>query len=342
MRRRHFLNLTRRGLLLGGFGYSSLAFGDTHPAKHRFRIYMITYRGQTEVERGFRDYLAANHVPAEYIERDIARDPSRLPGLVAEIRKLKPDLVYTWGTTVTLGIVGTYDTPHPDRYINHIPVVFALVSAPVRSKIAPSRASSGRNVTGAVHVVPTATQLRAMESYRSFQRLGVLYTPTEQNSVAIVGELRELAPKMGFSLIEHRFKLDNNGRPVATGVEDMVADLHRQRADWFYLLPDTFLGTLYDRIAPAALKQRLPTFGAAELAITKGGALVGLISRYYLVGQLAAFKAIQILVDGIPPAKIPIQTLQRFNLIIDMRVAKELSFYPPLAMLNYADIINAG
>ncbi len=341
MQRRRFLNLAANGAWLSGLGYNSLARAGNRSAHRPYRIYMITYRGQTEVEHGFRAYLAAHHVPVDYIERDIGRAPSRLPSLVAEIRKLKPDLVYTWGTTVTLGIVGTYDTPHRSRYINHIPVVFALVSAPVRSKIAPSRASSGRNVTGAVHVVPTATQMRAMASYRAFQRLGVLYTPSEQNSVAIVGELRALAPKMGFNLIEQRFHIDSAGRPAATGVEDMIADLRRQHADWFYLLPDTFLGTLYDRVAPAALQQRLPTFGAAELAITKGGALAGLISRYYLVGQLAAFKAIQILVDDIPPARIPIETLKRFTLIIDMKVAKELAFYPPLAMLNYAEIINA-
>lgn len=341
MQRRRFLNLAGNGLLLAGLGTTARIWAGSRGPDRPYRIYMITYRGQTDVERGFRDYLANNQVPVTYIERDAARDPSRLPGFVAEIRKLKPDLVYTWGTTVTLGIVGTYDNPDPGRYINDIPVVFALVAAPVRSRIAPSRASSGRNVTGAVHVVPTVTQVRAMQSYRAFKRLGVLYTPTEQNSVAIVGELRALAPKMGFTLIERRFHIDSAGQPVAAGLEGMVADLRQQQADWFYLLPDTFLGTLYDRIAPAALKQHLPTFGAAELAIRRGGALVGLISRYYLVGQLAALKAMQILVQGIPPARIPIETLKRFSLIINMRVAKELAFYPPIAMLNYAEIINA-
>lgn len=338
MQRRSFLGATASGLLLPGLvaGREAVAQADD---REPFRIYRITFRGRTEVEQGFEDYLSANRVPVEFIDRDIGRDSSRLPALVEEIRELRPDLVYTWGTSVTLGVVGRYDAVDPTRHIADIPVVFALVAAPVQSAIVPAMESSERNVTGAVHVVPTETQVRAMQSYRPFQRLGVLYTPTEQNSVVIVGELQDLADRLGFELIERRFRLDSDNRPVADGVEELIAELAEQGAEWLYLLPDTFLGTLYHRVTPAALEQGLPTFGAAELAIREGGALVALISRYYLVGQLAAAKAMRILVENVPPREIPVETLQRFSLIINMPVAKALSFYPPLAMLNYAEVL---
>lgn len=338
MHRRRFLCAAACGLSLPGLGvhHRVNAQPDT---RQPFRIYRITFRGRTEVEQGFEDYLSANGVPVEFIDRDIGRDSGRLPALVEEIRQRQPDLVYTWGTSVTLGVVGRYDAVDPARHITAIPVVFALVAAPVQSGIVPALASSGRNVTGAVHVVPTETQVRAMQSYRPFQRLGVLYTPTEQNSVAIVEELRELASRFDFQLIERRFSLDSDNRPVADNVERLVGELREAGAEWFYLLPDTFLGTLYHRVTPAALEQGLPTFGAAELAIREGGALVALISRYYLVGQLAAAKAMRILVQGVPPREIPVETLQRFSLIINMPVARALSFYPPLAMLNYAEVL---
>ncbi|MFN3547274.1 MAG: ABC transporter substrate binding protein, partial [Mesorhizobium sp.] len=196
-----------------------------------------------------------------------------------------------------------------------------------------------RLLTGAVHVVPTETQLRAMHAYRPITRLGVLYTGSEQNSVSIVEELRRLRETMDFSLVERQFRRGDDGRPSPDGIEDLIAEIGSEGANWLYLLPDTFLGTQYARVVPAALANRLPTFGAAELAIRQGGALVGLISRYYSVGQLAASKAVRILRDGEPAGEIPIETLKRFSLIINLPVARKLDLYPPIEMLNYAEVL---
>lgn len=329
--------LSRRGLLVAGS--AALLAPALARARERPLIYRITFRGPTEVEDGFVDYLAAHEFDVDYVDRDIARDPKRLPALVEEIKALKPDLVYTWGTPVTLGVVGRWDDPPSPAHVSDIPVVFALVAAPVLAGIMPDLASSGRNVTGAVHVVPLETQLRAMQSYRAFDRIGVVYSRSEQNSRAIVAELEALAPSMGFTVTARTFAENAEGQPVADGAEDLVAEIAADGADWLYYLPDTFLGTIYDRITPAALANRLPTFGAAELAVRQGGALVGLVSRYYSVGQLAASKALQILRDGVPPSEIPASTLRRFALIINMDSARALEIYPPLAMLNYAEVL---
>lgn len=334
------MSLPRRHLL-GAAGASLLmpTALSAQTGRGPFTIYRITYRGRTEVEQGFEDYLAANNVMATFIDRNANRDRSKVPGFVPEIREIKPDLVYTWGTTVTLGIAGPFDAADPSPYIRDIPIVFALVSAPVASRIVPRLETPDRNITGAVHVVPPETQLRAMAAYRPFTRLGVLYTPTEQNSTAIVEQVRALQSAMGFTLIERRFATGADGRPTADGVEQLVAEIKADGADWLYLLPDTFLGTQYDRIVPAAIAEALPTFGAAELAIRRGGALVGLISRYHSVGQLAASKAMRILVGGEDPATIPVETLKRFSLIVNLPVAHTLQLYPPIEMLSYAEVI---
>lgn len=330
MKRREFLMLSLAGAALA----ASPAIAQAAP----YRIYRVTFRGRTAVEEGFDDYLAANGVPVEIIERDIGRDTSKLPALVEEIRELKPDLVYTWGTPATLGIAGRHDAADTSGNITDIPVVFALVSAPVQSGLVPDLEATGRNVTGAVHVVPTETQLRAMASYRPFRRLGVLYNPTEQNSVSIVKELEELRGPLGFELVIREFRLGADGKPTADGIEELIAEIKAGGAEWLYLLPDTFLGTVYDRVVPAALNEKLPTFGAAELAVREGGALVALVSRYYSVGQLAASKAMRIL-KGASPATIPVETLSRFSLIINIDVARELDLYPPIEMLNYAEVL---
>ncbi len=333
MLRRRFLQATAG--MIAGAAMAGPAAAQSGP----YRIYRITYRGRTEVEDGFDDYLASNGVAAEFIERDADRSTARLPEFIDEIRALKPDLVYTWGTPVTLGIAGRHDAPDKSAFITDIPVVFALVASPVAAGLVADNARPGRMLTGAVHVVPTETQLRAMHAYRPITRLGVLYTGSEQNSVSIVEELRQLRETMGFSLVERQFRRGDDGRPSPDGIEDLIAEIGSEGANWVYLLPDTFLGTQYARVVPAALAHQLPTFGAAELAIRQGGALVGLISRYYSVGQLAASKAVRILRDREPPRDIPIETLKRFSLIINLPVAKKLDLYPPIEMLNYAEVL---
>ena len=73
----------------------------------------------------------------EITYRDLNRDATRMPGFVEEIRATKPDLIYTWGTSVTLGVVGRLRRVDPAKHITDIPVVFTLVAAPVLAKIVP-------------------------------------------------------------------------------------------------------------------------------------------------------------------------------------------------------------
>ncbi|SHO60636.1 putative ABC transport system substrate-binding protein [Pseudoxanthobacter soli DSM 19599] len=333
--------LSGGGAMLGGGIWPTFAadVGDAGADRKPHRIFMITYRGETEAEQGFRDYFAQRQIPVEIISRDIGRDLSKMPALIDEIRATKPDLIYTWGTPVTLATVGQYDAPGDKKPITDIPVVFSMVAAPVQAKVVPALESSGRNVTGAFHVVPLDAQMRAMQSYRSFDTVGVLYSQGEQNSVALVEQLRGLSATMGFRLVTQTFAVDTAGKPTAEGVPEAIARMKSEGVDWLYLLPDTFLGTIYDILGPAAIAQKLPCFGAAELSIHAGVAVAGLVCRYYSVGQLAASKAEKILLDGIKPADIPVETLKRFSFIVNMPVASRLGLYPPLAMLNYAEVI---
>lgn len=341
------MTLARRRFLQHGLaGLSAAATGvgaqPAAPGAAKPRILMITFRGETDVERGFRDYLTHAGVTPEIMARDARQDAGNVAGILQEAVDFRPDLIYTWGTPVTLAVTGTHDAPKTHA-LSGVPVVFALVAAPVRSKIVPSLSGHGRAITGAVHVVPTDVQMRAMQSYRGFSKIGVLYSSTEQNSKGIVSEVHEFARRARVQVIERTFRLNAAGKPTADGVEDLIAEIRREGAEWLYLLPDTFLGTVYNRVTPAALAHKLPTFGAAELAVRSGGALVGLISRYHSVGQLAGAKAVDILVRHKPAASLPVETLKRFALIVNMGVAKALGgVYPPIEMLNYAEVIPAS
>jgi len=305
-----------------------------------FRIYAITFRGMTDVEKGFEEYFASRKIPVQITYRDLNRDPTRMPGLLDEIRATRPDLIYTWGTSVTLGVIGPYDAVNPSQYITDIPVVFTLVASPTLAKIVSEREPAARrNVTGVVHVAPVAAQIKAMASYRPFQTLGVLYTPTEQNSVVVLDEIRKLGRANGFDVVSRTFRMDANRKVSAEGAADLVRELKEAKAQWLYLPPDSFLGTLaQDVIIPAAMEAGLPTFASTE-QLMQAGALSGLVSRYYNVGQFTAHKAEQILIGKQQPSTIPIETLKRFSYQVRMSAAEKLKLPPPLPMLGYAEIV---
>lgn len=304
-----------------------------------YRIYAITFRGMTDVEKGFQDYFAKRGLPVKITFRDLALDSERMPGFLEEIRRVKPDLIYTWGTSVTLGVVGPHDQIDPKAHITDIPVVFTLVAAPVLAKIAPDRKFSGRNVTGVVHVAPAEAQIQAMVAYRPFKTLGILYTPTEQNSVVVLAQIREIASKKGFNVVARPFRLDSSNKVTSEGAVDLIREIKKAKADWLYLPPDSFLGTQARKVViPAATEVGLPTFASTE-QLMEAGALAGLVSRYHTIGQFTAFKAEQILTGNIPPRNIPIETLTRFSFQIRMRMAERLKLPPPLTMFNYAELI---
>ena len=328
--RRHILGA---GLTLAAAPNALLA--RARPA----RIFLILFRGSTPVERGFKDYFKTHGIEAEFIERDVALDVGKVPALVAEARALKADLIYTWGTPVTLAVAGKEKDVNPERHVTDIPVVFTMVASPEGSGLVSSRKSSGRNLTGTSHVVPLELQLSAMHAYRKFERVAVIFNRAEPNSVLSVKELRNAAPRSGFTLVERAVPLDAEGKPQPAALPGIIEELARLKVQVLYLGPDSFLATHRQLVTEAALVQRLPTFSATESLLRDGKALFGLVSGYENVGRLTAFKAAQILDQNMAPRDIPIETLARFSYLVNMTVAADIGLYPPLKVINFAEVI---
>jgi putative ABC transport system substrate-binding protein len=303
------------------------------------RIYMILFRGETAVEKGFRDYFAVNGIAVDLIVRDVALDVGKVPQLVAEARAMQADLIYTWGTPITLAVCGREGAVDPALHVTDIPVVFTMVASPQGSGLVKSLASSGRNITGACHVVPTSQQISAMRAYRRFDRIAIIYNPAEPNSVLNVKDLRNGATQAGFKLTELPVPLDSKGQPLAAALPQLVAGLARQQVQLLYIGPDSFLAANRKVLTEAALAARLPTFSATEIALREGKALFGLVSGYESVGRLTAHKAAQILQHHVAPSAIPIETLARFSYLVNMSVASQLGLYPPLKVINYAELM---
>lgn len=328
--------IDRRTLLAGLAGAAGLAAVPAAAATERPHIMMLLWRGETAVETGFRAALAEAGSDARITVLDLDRDLGRLPQGLATIRAARPDLVYTWGTSITLGTVGRWDAVDPDRHLTDLPVVFTMVSAPWRTGVAAPPGQSRPLVTGTSHIAPLASQVNAIRAYLPMTRLGVVYTATEANSVATVAALRALGETLRFTVLAAPVPGGPDADPAA--IPGLVAQLAADGAEVLYIGPDNFIGAHRDRLTEAGFAHGLPAFTATELMIRHGQALIGLVSRYPLVGRLAARKALSILA-GRPAGTIPVETLQRFSYIVRMEAAHRLGLYPPLPLLDYAEVI---
>lgn len=305
-----------------------------------FKIMMLLYRGVTDAEKGFMNYFAKHNIPVEYIVRDAQADNSRIADFVREAKEIRPDLIYTFGTTITAQVVGLQGEVDPARHITDIPVVFDIVADPVGARLVTSLKSSGRNVTGASHLVPLAAQMNALQTMRPTRSLGVIYNPQEKNSQLTVQELERIAPQFKLNLHLEAVGQDAAQPPKSTDVTDAVRELIGKKPQAIYIPSDSFMIKNARRIIQEAHAAKIPVFAATEAPIRNDGALLGLVSTYFNVGELAAYKADQILSGKTAPEKLPVETLNRFTYLINMGAAKKIGVYPPLSVVKFAELLS--
>ena len=318
---------------------AAMATGKPGP----FHIYMAVWRGCEDACKGFQDYFRDNKIPATFTVRDAGRDKAKLAGFVQEARGLEADLVVTWGTSVTRIMLGPWDKPDPAKHVTKIPAVFMIVADPIGAKVVRDYDSSGRaNVTGTRNRAPTAVQFKALQSYKTFKRLGLIYNTNELNARLNAAQVRKTAGEMGLDLIEVKLPLGEDGKPSPDAIEAAVKEVADKKAEFLYMGSSSFLTKFRKPFTDAAIKYKLPVAAGTEVPVTKAGALMAIASRYYNVGQLAADQARRVLVDKVAPEKIRIQRLRHFSFIINMETAHKLKLYPPMEILRYAEVIKAG
>ena len=307
-------------------------------AVHPYRITMILYRGCEEACQHFQLYFRKHGIPVQFTLRDAAQDKEKVRRFVAEAKSAKPDLIVAWGTSVALETVGPHDAVDPARHVTDIPVLFMIVSQPVASGIVKSLASPGRNVSGVLYLLAPETQIRAARAYLDFKRVGFIVNGAEANSLITRDEIKALSGRFAFTLIEREVHRDAAGKPDASALPQLVAELAAEKVDLIYQPPDTFLNVNRDVLTGAALRHRIPVFAAAEAPVVNSSALFGVAIRYQDVGRYTARLAESILVEGKRPQNIAIELPRHFSYLVNMRVAAQLERYPPLKLLDVAEL----
>lgn len=247
----------------------------------------------------------------------------RTPEFARELAAMKLDAVVTTCTP---------STRFAQQAIGSTPIVMAAVADPVGQKLIASLARPGANITGlssqAEEIMPKMLELFA----------SVLTRPT---TVAVLTEARsDVHPRMwkvlepvAQTLKVKLVKIDV-GRPVNFPAAFEIAV--REKAGAIFVLPDEplFL-TRRAEIVALASKHRLPAFYGAREFVDQGGLMSygeNLRTAYH---DAAAY--IVRLAHGAEPGQLPVRQPTRFELVVNMRTARELGIEIPQSVSLRAD-----
>ena len=303
------------------------------------KVYMVLWNGCEDACRGFLDYLKSSRLNVEIVQRNLDKKTDQISALIEEVKETSPDLLVTWGTLATLEMLGTENNGPVSKY-GAVPALFMVVSQPVESGLVSSLVSQGRNITGVMHLVALSDQLQYARQIIPFKRLGIIYNPTETNAQIAVQQLKHYASLMNFDLLEKPVPLNKKKKPDAKTITGLVSELAEAKTDLIYLGPDAFMNTNRKILIDAATAFSIPVFSASEGAVRHDNALFAFVHRYYTVGQMAGRKAFKMLKDKIQAYDIPIESPQRALLVVNMAAAQKIGIYPPLSLMQNADLIN--
>lgn len=321
--------------------FSSISYAVEFTAANPAQVYMVVWRGCEEACQGFKQYIADNRLPVELTIRDAAKNKSSLPGFIDEARQRQPDLVVTWGTSVSKAIIGPANGVDAQQYLQNIPLLFMIVADPVGAGIIKSYAESGRPlVTGIRNRVPEQVQLSVLQDYLAAKRIGVVYSPSEANSVLNTRKLESLASEMNFELVSRTYELGADSEPLPNQLDSIMSSLKTEGVDAVYVGSSSYNRQHRDEFTQAANRHGLPVASAYDVMVTRSDGLIAVANRYYNVGRLAANQAEKILFGNQQPGSLPIASLNRYSIFINMQVARQLELYPPIQLLKIAELVN--
>ena len=273
-------------------------------------------------QRGLRElgYVEAKNILVEYRFADGKLE--RLPRLAAELARLDVNIIVTAGNEAVLAAKNTTQT---------IPIVMAFSGDPVGAGFVTSLARPGGNITGLsrLNIELSAKRLELLkETVPSVTRIAVLFNPEGRIPVLALKEAQAAAQKLSLQLQPLEMLAPED-------IERAFRSATRDRAGALMTLPGGFIGFYRRRIVDLAAKSGLPTIYSNTRFVDDGGLMS------YASDQLEEFVRAAIYVDkilkGAKPADLPVEQPTKFELVINLKTAKQIGLTIPPNVLARAD-----
>ena len=113
--------------------------------------------------------------------------------------------------------------------------------------------------------------------------------------------------------------------------------LKAEDADAYYFTSDAMVTSQAQFIIDTARAKKLATIGY-EQSLVAQGALVSYGVSYYEIGRLSA-KYVQRVLTGTSPQNLPVESISRLGLAVNLKTARELGLTIPQVVLMRADVV---
>ena len=246
--------------------------------------------------------------------------PDKLPALVADLVRLKVDVIVVSGTVAIRAARSATST---------VPVVFVVLTDPVLTGLVSSLARPGGNLTGVASEFETllTKQLELLkEAVPTLSRVAVLNRP--ELAPATQSTLEMAARRLGLDL---RFY-------TVSGVADFEPAFRRARnegAGAIHVLPSPFFNVQRRKLIELAAGYRLPAFYEFKEYVQDGG----FMSYGPNITEMFRSSASHVdrILKGARPGDLPIERPTTFEFVINLRTAGALGLTIPPAVLGRAD-----
>ena len=215
-------------------------------------------------------------------------------------------------------------------HTKQIPIVFAGVTDPVQAELVPSWSPSNTNVTGVSDVLPLARRVALIRQLvPQARRVGVVYTPADSASVAVIKEFQEQVTKAGLLMVEVTAVRAIDAAAAARSLLGKVDVLH---TFW-----DANTQTVYPGLVKVANDAKVPLLGV-DTASVLAGAVAALVMTDREVGAAAGRQVVRIL-RGTKPGSIAPEQLSRPQLQLNLAAAQKQGVVLSETLLKTGSVI---
>jgi putative ABC transport system substrate-binding protein len=265
-------------------------------------------------------YVEGKNIAIEY--RYAQGNFHRQKDLAAELARLNVDVIVTSGPASTRAARETTST---------IPSVMTFDSDPVGSGSVASLLRPGGNITGLSTLAPeiSGKQLELLkESVPKLSRVAVLGSSANPGNARVLGEMEAAA--QAFSV-----KLQYRDVLAAKEIEEAFRTARNERADAVVVLAGTIIIAQRTRIAEMAIKSRLPSIYERREFVEAGGLMSYGINIIDLDRRAATY--VDKILKGTKPAELPVEQPTKFELVINLKTAKQIGLTIPPNVLARAN-----
>ena len=265
-------------------------------------------------------YVQGKNILFEY--RSAERKLDRLPALAAELVGLDVDLIVAVATPAALAA---------KHATTKIPIVMVDTGDPVGTGLVPDLARPRGNITGLATLSPELSGKRVellKEVVPSASRIAILFNPVSRTNPLQMKHVQSAAQALAVDIQIFELAKSEDFEPA-------FAAMVRQRMNAFMVLPDPVFNAQRSFIVALAAKHKLPGIYDRR-AYTDVGGLMAYGPNFSDLLHRAAIYVDKIL-KGAKPADLPVEQPTKFELVINLKSAKQIGLTIPPNVLARAD-----